>query len=239
MTPELSTLPTPTKEPMTITYPLNRLTPPIPQHSRTCHVCSDINAPGLNTCRNCHHCQQTFGVPPVPVEAITLYDRTSPIRQTLINYKNTSHPHQHEHVRSLRELIGTWHDANRTRLDTYGPLDGCVVVPSTTTTHNTLHQMLTNEPLALLGPPIQALAATGEPNTRRPSPTKFRATNDVAWKRFVLIDDVYTTGSTAQSAAMTLEQHHATVAFILVAARRINPVALINSGHAHPAYTTP
>src|SRR5213078_4874955 len=59
----------------------------------------------------------------------------------------------------------------------------------------------------------------GKLGHRRPSIDAFVPTKDLTGKRVLLVDDVYTTGARAQSAAYTLERAGAHVQAVLVIAR--------------------
>ena len=63
----------------------------------------------------------------------------------------------------------------------------------------------------------------GETARRKPDRHAFEPTTEVAGRRVLLLDDVFTTGARSQSAAYALEEAGAAVSAIVVVARRINP----------------
>jgi phosphoribosylpyrophosphate synthetase len=67
------------------------------------------------------------------------------------------------------------------------------------------------------------LTHVGEVGHRAPNEGAFRVSSDVDSGRVLLLDDVYTTGAEAQSAASALDAAGAQVIAIVVIARRINP----------------
>jgi hypothetical protein len=108
---------------------------------------------------------------------------------------------------------------------TYGPADAAVVVPGKgdRPPPHPLLSALQDLPATSL-PPLEDLLALGEgPISRRaPSPAGYKVTGNVAGRSIVVIDDVYTTGATAQSAAHALRNAGASVPAIVVVGRRLN-----------------
>lgn len=202
-------------------------------HPDVCSTCGDVTSDPHRTCGNCRRSSAALGIRPVPVEAVSLYTRTHPLRDVVTNYKNPNSAERQD-TDLLIELLHRWVHRHRERLDLDGPIDGCVVVPSTRTRPSVLHHALTANPIPGLGQPVDALIAN--PRTtpaRTPHPQLFRRTG----KRIVLIDDVYVSGSTAQSAAHLLTSPGTSVAYVLVAGRRINPAAIAqHHGLEHPAF---
>ena len=197
-----------------------------------CTTCHDLALTNSHACHNCTSWTQILGAPPIPIEAYCLYSRDAPIRDLLTEYKNETHPHRQHHT---DELINLLHEWLKTTSRPYA--DGCVVVPSTKGRPPYLADALTRRPLQHYGPPLNVLIASPrQPNMRQAGVDRFSATQSLKAKSLILIDDVYTTGATAQSAAFALEAAGATVKTIYVLGRRINPEALAHEGLIHPAF---
>ena len=207
--------------------------PPSPaDQAGTCRICRDFS--GLAPlCRTCDDYRTMGFAPPVPVEPISLYDRTSHLRPSLTGYKNPDESHRRSYAAALRRLIDSFLVHHLFRLHhIYGTVDAAVVVPSTQgLTHHPLHRVLAAGSIfgggaALLEPfaPTSMLIPRRHLNPAAFTPD---GSVDVDGRRLWLIDDVYASGATAQSAAAALHAAGAQVACIIVVGRRLNP-------HVHP-----
>ncbi len=222
----------------TMTSPPPAPSPPtLLANSDLCICCLDIALHGDSLCTNCSNWREILGAPPIGVTSMCLYNRQSPIRELLVGYKDPTNPQRKHQTTTLINLLYTWIGTS-TPLDRTLPdgVDGCVVVPSTKRRRSYLGEALSKRPLPRYGQSLDVLQATPhQPEQRLASTTRFTTTQQLTNKRLVLIDDVYTTGATAQSAAHTLQAAGADVTSIIVVGRRINPHALAELGHAHPA----
>jgi hypothetical protein len=116
-----------------------------------------------------------------------------------------------EHGDALRSLTGGW--------------DLATVVPSA---NREPPQPLTLALAKLKSPHIPNLTNLlvrhkGDVGHRKLSDEGFRATSSIDASRVLLLDDVYTTGGTAQSAASALQMAGADVVALIPIARRLNP----------------
>lgn len=112
----------------------------------------------------------------------------------------------------LRNLISTW-----------GEIDGVCVVPSTKGV--VPHPLSGVYESADVGLPLLDVLVRGEGPLRHRYPHRdgFECNAEGGGRRVVVLDDVYTTGATAQSAAYALKSAGYEVLGIVVIARRINP----------------
>jgi len=100
----------------------------------------------------------------------------------------------------------------------------CVVPSSERSPPHPLAQVIDSHVAQLAASREELLTrGPGELDHRQPAVDGFQPTTDVAGRRVLLVDDVYTTGARAQSAACALELAGAHVPAVLVIARRINP----------------
>jgi adenine/guanine phosphoribosyltransferase-like PRPP-binding protein len=100
----------------------------------------------------------------------------------------------------------------------------CVVPSSERPPPHPLAQVLDTHVIGLSARREELLVrGPGELGHRRPSVDAFEPTGNVAGRTVLLVDDVYTTGARAQSAACALERTGAHLPAMLVIARRLNP----------------
>jgi hypothetical protein len=108
----------------------------------------------------------------------------------------------------------------------YGRPDAAVVVPpkGMRDMPHPLQRALEALPARSL-PPIESPLVLGDAriDRRAPHPDGFTAIERLDGRSFLVLDDVYTTGATAQSAAHALRAAGASVTAILVVGRRLNP----------------
>jgi hypothetical protein len=154
-----------------------------------------------------------------------LYRRPSRVREWLKFYKPAPEAFVPEYGLYISAILSRTFSLSgeRLRADT-GGWDSLVVVPSTTRKSDIhpLEVLLRQSGLSFeLDRP---LVRTGEPLGHRVmSDLGFEAIRDVEGRRYLLVDDVYTTGARSQSAASALQISGAEVVGILVVGRRIDP----------------
>lgn len=208
---------------------LAELVVPPGQRDGVCSTCQTWNdTPGALECSNCAEIREKLGFAPMPLSVITLYRKPSKLRDWLTYYKGC--PEEQESARPecraiIQDLISDFFALHHARLQQRtGGFDSLVVVPSTT--HMPPH------PLETLLSEIEGVEEVLPALQRGPGALAFRnpardgfdvvAGTDVS-RRVLLIDDVYTTGSRINSAAVALNNAGIAVAGAMVIARRVNP----------------
>jgi predicted amidophosphoribosyltransferase len=202
------------------------LVPPPNDGPDVCPMCRSWRPEVDLLCWNCTRVHELLSRPCTTVIPISLYCKPSPMRDRLTLYKDDDEHHRqiyapliaaiverffHEHGDALTEVIGGW--------------DVITVVPSAD-----------REPPHPLGAALEALPTRhlrpasmlltrgpGEVDHNKMSDDAFLATEDTRGSRVLVLDDVYTTGATAQSAASALQLAGAAVCAVVVVARRVNP----------------
>lgn len=226
--------PSPTEAPLTDAE-LVRLTdhlatelvlPPHPGDG-VCPICRTWRDDGHPWCGNCVQHADQLGEAPVPVLPITLYRKPSEAREWVTNYKNRDDENAATYSVNVASIVERFFKENHSRLQAgVGGFDAvCMVPPTTNPLPGPLVIALDALPSWHLGPVIQLLRrGPGELGKRRASPDAFVADESaVAGKSLVLLDDVYTSGSTAQSCGTAIRAAGGDPKAIVVVGRRINP----------------
>jgi hypothetical protein len=194
-----------------------------------CPRCRSWNDTGADECSNCDEVSAALGDPALRLRVMSLYMKPSPLRDWLTQYKgrlsDADEPHVPEYAALVRALLGRFLIERGADLaDILGPVEGLVVVPSTDRRPpHPLVEVLSSLDLDI--PVLDVLQrGPGQLGFRRPHPEGYRIQSGVRLPaRALLIDDVYTTGSRANSAAHALRTHGVHVAGFVAIARRINP----------------
>lgn len=224
------------------------LVPPTADSVKQCSFChqwlpdkpSDITtAPG---CENCAEVRDALGVEPLPIATLSLYRKPSPLRDILTRYKgrdNEDDPYDPDCFIVVRALMGRFFMERGNELEAQlGGLDGVVVVPSTDRSPpHPLERVISSLDLSI---PLLSLLERGEGDMgfRKPDKHGFQIKESHPPARLLLLDDVYTTGSRLNSAAVALNDAGHTVSGALVLARRINPDYIDEAGRLWDAATS-
>lgn len=199
----------------------------IPQHgSDVCPICRGQRNDTETLCESCARCESQL--PSVrQVVPMTLYAKPSAMRDRLRYYKDGEDLSDRRRLsREIAALVERFfYEHGDYLVGRYGKWDAVCVVPSTTREPpHPLERALARNAVDIRGP-FEALLrrGPGEVAHRRANPQAFEPVADLAGRRVLLLDDVFTTGARSQSAAHALDSAGAKVPFIVVIARRINP----------------
>lgn len=208
---------------------LRELTPPPgwsdPYACVSCQTWND-NQPH-EMCTNCEDVQRTLATDPLAISVISLYRKPSPLRDWLTYYKgriDEGEPPNPSYRQILSDILADFFDLHEPNLkDATRGYDSLVVVPSTSNgPPHPLEGIL--QDLQLPKPTLSPLArGAGELGFRRPSADGYEVTDPHMAGRVLIVDDVYTTGSRLNSAAVALRNAGIEVSGALVIARRVNP----------------
>lgn len=188
-----------------------------------CSGCRSWKFPGEKLCSNCLQATEELASPCLNLIPISLYRKPSVLRDWLKFYKPGAERFEPNYATAIAAIL----DLGFARqidvlVDKVGQWDYLVVVPSTYPAG--IHPMEEQlRRVGLDGNLVRPLIRTEVPLGHRVmSDQAYRVAQDVTDKRFLLVDDVYTTGARSQSAASALQLAGGHVVAILVIGRRIN-----------------
>lgn len=178
-------------------------------------------------CENCIEVRTALDRTPLVIAVASLYCKPSPLRDSLTRYKGRNDeddPFDAAQVELVRSMLGRLlldhGDALAAR---FGEPDILVVVPSTDRLPpHPLQAVLDSLELGVSTLPMLE-RGPGDMSFRHPHPHGFRALPTDRARQIWVVDDVYTTGSRLNSAAVALEAAGHRVLGAVVLARRINP----------------
>ncbi len=157
-------------------------------------------------CTSCRDVAVALGRPLVPVTPVALVTGSSPLYRALRQYKSGQPDVALRQGACLGALLDRFFVRHGDCLAPDG-LDLCVVVPSPLGGRPPPHPLTTLVAASRSLPqPVDTLFPGESPVAhRQPSCEGYRATDAVAGRRVLLVDDVYTSGAHLQSAAVALE----------------------------------
>lgn len=185
------------------------------------------DAPPSSECENCTEVRATLDRAPLVIAVASLYCKPSPLRDTLTRYKgrdDDDDPFDPSQIERVASMLGRLLLEHSDRLvSRFGEPSALVAVPSTDrppphpleAVIDTLGLDVPTLPLLERGP--------GDMGFRRPHAHGFQARPSDQSHEIWLVDDVYTTGSRINSAAVALEEDGHRVLGAVVLARRVNP----------------
>lgn len=188
-----------------------------------CSMCRSWKFPSEQICNNCLQVTNELALPCSNLMPISLYRKPSQLRDWLKFYKPNTEGFIPGYGVAISAILDKTLVQQSNRLvEKAGHWDHMVVVPSTrpSGSHPLEHQL---KEVGLEGQLARPLIRTQAPLGHRVmSDDGYAVTNNVAGKRFLLVDDVYTTGARSQSAASALQLAGGLVVAIVVIGRRIN-----------------
>ena len=191
-----------------------------------CPICRGHRDETESLCNSCAVCHRSLGSLR-PVVPMSLYAKPSTMRDRLRGYKDSEDASTRRRLsRDVAALVERFFIQHGTSLaHSLGSWDAVCIVPSTDREPpHPLVRALSDHAAGGFGPLEQLLCrGPGEVAHRKPDRHAFEPTTEVAGRRVLLLDDVFTTGARSQSAAYALEEAGAAVLAIVVVARRINP----------------
>jgi predicted amidophosphoribosyltransferase len=211
----------------------NELVPIPKDRSDVCPVCRSWRHERWDRCSNCLQALSELSEPCDRVIPLTLYARPSCMRDWLKFYKEGSDSIRQEYSNRLTIILDRFLQENLAQLyESVGGYDFVAPVPSTQRIgKHPLGRLLARAPEAFGAPYTEVLKrGTGELGRRVLSDLGFVATSNLCGTRALLIDDVYTTGSRAQSAASAVTLSGGRTAAIFVFGRRVDPEFNLASG---------
>ena len=224
--------------------PLSLAVPPPEAGPDVCGVCRGWARPGFGTCFSCRLTLGAVSRPCPRVRVVTVYRPGSPMHGLLRGYKDGSGRGGDVRAARVAAVLARhlWQHAADIAPDGW---DGLVVVPSTTGRrgpHPLEAAVATTFLAAQLWPGLLTAGACPAEH-RRAADHAFVLAPDVdaeslVGARLVLLDDTWTTGARAQSAASALQRAGASVEAVVVIGRVVTPVPGAPSGawwerHAH------
>lgn len=214
---------------------LGRLCRPVPGRGRgVCPVCRGCPHPGYALCFSCAQVQAQLSRPCTPVVPVSLYRIPGPLHQVLRRYKDGATARARDHDAAvLARLLDRF-------LADHGPClerragqgwDLLTTVPSTVGRpgRHPLEEALDTVPWLAArrrSLVVPTAVATGH---NRASDRAFAVTRAIRGASVVVVDDTYTSGARAQSAAAALRRAGAAVAAIVPVGRVVDPA------HGHHA----
>ena len=191
--------------------------------SRTCGVCA-APVDGHSLCWRCRHHRRSLGLADLVAPLAYAVDGTD-LAAVLRNYKN--HPLRRERDRCaliVSELLRLGISDHERCLGavTGQPVSARVVIPSLTSRIGIHPMVAIAESLGLTGDVALQPALDGRCD-RVVDSEKFTAAGAVTRRHVLVLDDVWTTGSNAQSAALALRRAGAAAVSVMVIGRWLNP----------------
>lgn len=199
---------------------------PVPKDGDgVCPVCRSWKHARFPYCSNCMESKWQLPYFCTKVVPMTMYAKPSDLRDWLTYYKEPAHPRQPDCVSALKALCSAFLRMNLADVrDCFGEeWDIATVVPSSSPrSYHPLSDIFRSNDLG--SPIIPLLKSTSVSISHREANVDaFSVRAEATPQRVLILDDVYTTGARAQSAAARLILEGFSVVGLLVIARRINP----------------
>ena len=189
-----------------------------------CRWCHGLLADRDTMCFNCEENSRALDGVLQPIIPISLYAKPSPMRDWLTFYKDDGDVAADTTAQTaIGTILERFFIENYNWLASLGA-DGAIVVPSTLRPPPHPLAVLLQERRSLPFSVMHGLSrTTATLGHNQPSKEAFAASEDLRGKRILLLDDVYTSGARAQSAAYALRRIGAEIVALCVIGRRYNP----------------
>lgn len=212
-----------------VTQPLANICTTVPAAAPgVCEVCHGRPNPGFATCYSCEEAMNQVSEPCRTVVPVSLYETLGQLHYNLRYYKDARDvATRNKLALNVAALLARFlRDHSDCIRDEVGEWDVITTVPSTSGRHgavNPLQSALDYVPWLAAQHDTLLRAAPVPPAHNRAGDDGFELTRSVRGHGVLLIDDTYTTGAHAQSAASTLHLGGADVRAILPIGRVITP----------------
>jgi predicted amidophosphoribosyltransferase len=208
--------------------------PPVGASSKfgVCRFCHGPTQPGYGRCYCCATVAAHLGMPLAPVVAVTTYRLGDEMHRLLRRYKDAPLAQtRHRSVGHCALLLAAFVDQYRQDLQAFsgGPWDTVVTVPSSRRSGGSPVDAVVSEVSSLAVDHRRLLVrGPGHLDHLQPSRSGFVVDSSVGSssggrRRVLVVDDSYTTGARAQSAATALRLAGMQVGAILVLGRVVAP----------------
>ena len=191
-----------------------------------CPVCSGPKRGGAATCPGCAAVGAALGRPLAPVLPVSVCGIPGPLYHALRGYKSAPVAEARRRFGAIvGEVLAAFYDRHLACLERLagGRFDAVLAVPPTARPGPAPIQGVLRVPLR----PDLLVRGPGPMGHRRPSIDGYRvpdrARSDVAGRRILLVEDLYTTGARAQSAAAAMGEGGAAAVVILAVGRAVRP----------------
>lgn len=191
-----------------------------------CPMCRSWRDHTYELCNNCAQAFRDLSTPCGFVVPISLYSKPSPMRDRLTYYKDPEEPSHARYPGEVAAILDRFFYDHGDRLrERTGGWDGMCIVPSESRRPpHPLAEALRRFPAGNVDEPeLLLVRGSGPLGHRVLSENAFVPAEDVSGRRLLVLDDVYTTGARAQSAASGLTLAGGYVVAIVVIGRRVNP----------------
>ena len=207
--------------------------PPLP-NTRICPWCRGLLDSRDRSCFNCEENATALDGRVQSIMPISLYAKPSPLRDWLTFYKDDGEVLADENAgEAIESILRRFFATNARWLEDLAA-DYAIVVPSTLRPPpHPLAVLLQRAGVLPFDLHFGLRRTTAQLGHNRPSKTAFEAADQLAGKRILLLDDVYTSGARAQSAAFTLRDAGAEVAALCIVGRRYNPAYSIETADVY------
>jgi len=193
-----------------------------------CRVCHGCPNPGFDTCWSCETVMSQVSRPCDLVVPISLYEIPSQLHHILRHYKSGHYPRSEADFAARAISILAYFLGNHgecIEADAGGGWNVITSVPSSKPASGEHRLVTAVHRVRWLDDQFETLLSLGrtEVDHRNASDDGFEVIRDVSGERILLVDDTFTTGARAQSAASALGCSGATVVGIVPIGRVINP----------------